>query len=164
MVDYLRKWDGRTRRGINRARIYKRTAQALETTLGREPTSNEIRESLSLTEHQHRKWTLSAQAICHYAFDEPSTSNDGKPWEEVLSDSSDSPADRIAREDMRCFLNTRITRLKERQRRVIELLYLEGISCSDLAARFGCTQSRILQIREEAFRKLRADPVLNRNL
>ncbi|HYF54415.1 MAG TPA: sigma-70 family RNA polymerase sigma factor [Salinarimonas sp.] len=82
---------------------------------------------------------------------------DGDTLEEALR-TVGAPApqdDELMRSQMRSALASAMRGMRDRDRRILRGLYLDGLTLHDLAAELGLTESRICQIRGELLRRLR---------
>lgn len=68
---------------------------------------------------------------------------------------ADSPAAPLERSDLLQALSEEITRLPERERRVLELYYHEELNMKEVGAVLGVTESRVCQLHAQAASRLR---------
>ena len=140
---------------INRV---KRTAHKLQQTLEREPTAEEIGESLGIpAEKVRRVLEVARQPV---SLETPV----GMEGDSVLGDfiedeRSAAPLDHATEHLLREQLDEVLCKLDERERRIIELRYGLGDgkyrTLEEVGKEFGITRERIRQIESKVLRKLR---------
>lgn len=140
-------WAPRSVRAV--ARELERVAHRLASTLGRNPTPDElagamgvpVEEVARLQDRIHRSVVL---ALDHAA-----------SAVELVPDTAPSPGDALEMQELRAALREAIKQLPERQRLVIIGYFLEGRTSGELARFLGVTESRVSQLRSEAVARLR---------
>ena len=158
MLDELRQmdWAPRSLRRDN-ARIAQ-LRRSLEDRLGRQPTTEELAESLDLDVEGYRKLVtqLVPKTMVHIE-DLGYRGDRGKQnaFNFLTDPNSPDPARQSELKDSLQFLVEAVDLLKERQRQVLTLYYFEGLNLKEIAIIFSVTESRISQVHSEAIERLR---------
>jgi RNA polymerase sigma factor for flagellar operon FliA len=82
---------------------------------------------------------------------------------ELLTDGRDNPFDLCYRREQYEILGQALSRLRDREREIITLLYRHGLTMKQIAARLHADESRVSQLHSVALGRLKAsvDSVLN---
>lgn len=127
---------------------------------GREPTANELAESMGVSAASIEK--VSGLNSKHVSLDAPMVDGEEGTLKEVLSDDSPLADENVIRSTMLEALDDCLNHLRPREREVLMLSYGIGtdmpMKLDDIADRFDLTRERIRQIRDRAIRKLRNSP------
>jgi RNA polymerase primary sigma factor len=140
---------------INRV---KRTAHKLQQTLEREPTPEEIGESLGIpAEKVRRVLEVARQPV---SLETPvGTEGDSVLGDFIEDERSTAPLEHATEHLLREQLDEVLCKLDERERRIIELRYGLGDgkyrTLEEVGKEFGITRERIRQIESKVLRKLR---------
>ena len=136
-----------------------RRANALLQRLEREPTAREIATELDLTEAE----VAAAMAIPQrdVSLDAPMPLGTDSSLLDYLPDSVNPPPDdQTVRESVTKSIDEALTRLDDREARILRLYFgLDGsepTTLEDIGALYGITRERVRQIRDRGLRKLRA--------
>jgi RNA polymerase sigma factor for flagellar operon FliA len=151
ILDELRAqdWIPRTVRG--RVRELERAQERLEGRLLRAATDRELAAELGVPVRELRGLTQQVQVISVEALEE----NSGGVSELLADDRSPDPMTVVqARETMRQ-LNMVVAQLGERDRRVVELYYLENRTLAEIGRVLGVTESRVCQLHSRLVGRLR---------
>ena len=132
----------------------RRSQEALSHTLGRVPTTHEIANALHVTSEQVSEALESTQhyrALSIDAMQNPS----GEEGDErtPLSIGHDDPAMRNA--DLRVILERACDRLPQREREIVRLRFVEGLSQAQVARRLSLSQMHISRLQKRALTTLR---------
>lgn len=142
--DELRAQDPLTRDERKDARRVTDATKALEGTLGRRPDAHEIAASAKLSVARVRALAERTLSIMPEQLAEDLLPCDGLDALELLT-----------RTETWTRLVAAIDSLADRQRTVVGLYYLEGLSLNEIAKMLGVTESRVCQISSDAVRKIR---------
>ncbi|MBN9101893.1 MAG: FliA/WhiG family RNA polymerase sigma factor [Pseudonocardia sp.] len=151
ILDELRAqdWVPRTVRG--RARELERAQERLENRLLRAATDRELADELGVPVRDLRGLTQQVQMISVEALEE----NSGGVSELLADDRTPDPMAVVqARETMRQ-LTMAVAQLGERDRRVVELYYLENRTLAEIGRLLGVTESRVCQLHSRLVGRLR---------
>ncbi|MDT7615549.1 MAG: polymerase sigma factor FliA [Pseudonocardiales bacterium] len=151
ILDELRAqdWIPRTVRG--RVRELERAQERLEGRLLRAATDRELAAELGVPVRELRGLTQQMQVISVEALEE----NSGGVSELLADERSPDPMAVVqARETMRQ-LNMVVAQLGERDRRVVELYYLENRTLAEIGRVLGVTESRVCQLHSRLVGRLR---------
>ncbi len=149
MVDFLRKSHPVSRTVHRRAKRVRGVEERTLTKEGRKPTSGELREALGVTNDATlTRIVRDARTACITMVD--------------LLECCDSLAGIHARNPEECLLTTErtrrideaIQRLPDRERTVVVLSFIEGMSLREIGRVLGLTESRIYQVRKKALKRL----------
>jgi RNA polymerase sigma factor for flagellar operon FliA len=76
--------------------------------------------------------------------------------ENTLQDTSDNPAERLDKEEIKSVIARAIERLSDKEKIVISLYYYDELTMKEVGRVLDYTESRICQIHSKAMMKLRA--------
>jgi RNA polymerase sigma factor for flagellar operon FliA len=152
LLDELRAHDWASRSVRRRARTHADAAGQLSQLLGRPASPEELAQHLGIptseveaAEHDvHRAVVLSWQALVEVTGEEPS-----------LPSSSPTPEAVLLHREREAYLRDAVAALPERLHGVIQRLYFEDATLSEVAAELDVTESRVSQMRTEAMSLLR---------
>ncbi len=134
---------------------------ALEQEYEREPTAEELAESLDIGEDEV-KTTLSV-ASRHVSMDAPFEEGESNSLIDVLEnpDAESADAEMEYRYSLSVETERSLSTLTEREREVIKLFYGIGVenpmTLSDIGEALGLTRERVRQIKDKSISKLRAE-------
>jgi RNA polymerase sigma factor for flagellar operon FliA len=160
ILDELRALDWIPRSVRSKARAVERGYQALEARLHRSPTEAELAAELGVTveELQHTFSQISVvnvlalDELLAVAEDQPGAMSLG----ETLADlDADDPVAVFESQETRALLLGALAELTERERRVIHLYYVEGLTLAEVGEHVGVSESRVCQIHSKAMLALR---------
>lgn len=149
IIDELRGMDWATRGARSRARELQDATERLTASLHRNPTREELANSLGTTVEQvdQARMDLDRRVLSLDAAKFPIA-------QQVACESPTPEAQVIAKERL-TYLKAGINALTPKLRAVIEALYFEGCPVADVANNLGVSQSRISQLRSEALGLIR---------
>ncbi len=160
IIDELRALDWVPRSVRSRAREIERAIAALEASLGRAPTDEEIagKVGISLEELESALADIARSSIA--ALDElwsGSGEGDAVSLLDTLEDpESVRPADALDETELREILGDAIARLPEREKLVVTLYYYEELTLREIGEVLGVTESRVSQLHTKAILRLKA--------
>jgi len=143
---------------ISSIRKISKTASELEQTLEREPTIDELAETLDLLPDDIRdNMVLSSSQL---SMDAPfGSEGDGNLMDTIINKESENPDSKLIKESLTKDINQVLESLTKRESLVISMFYgLDGkskMSLNDIASKFNLTRERIRQIKETATHKIR---------
>ncbi len=157
IIDELRKlgWIPRTiqekMKKLEEARL------TLFSKLGRDPTDEEVRSFLNLSEKEYEKLLNDVRILTLFPLDYLVELEDEEvSIQEVISDPTQIPFDQVLEEDELVEeLAKAIAQLPERERLVITLYYYEGLTLREIGEVMGFSEARACQIHSSAILKLR---------
>ncbi|HHL71880.1 MAG TPA: RNA polymerase sigma factor RpoD/SigA [Bacteroidetes bacterium] len=135
-----------------------RALEQLEKRFGREPSMEEIADSMEMTSYEVAD-VLKTSAR-HLSLDEPFKEEDGNSLLDVLeSDRYDPPDDTLMQESLQVEIEKVLSTLKPREAEIIRLYFgLDGdrpLTLEEIGEHFKLTRERVRQIKEKALRRLR---------
>jgi RNA polymerase sigma factor FliA len=151
ILDELRAqdWVPRTVRG--RVRELERAQERLEGRLRRAATDRELAEELGVPVRDLRGLTQQVQTISVEALEE----NSGGVSELLADDRAPDPMEVVQARELTRQLNVAVSQLGERDRRVVELYYLENRTLAEIGRLLGVTESRVCQLHSRLVGRLR---------
>ena len=152
------------REGINK---YKYTVKAFTQENGREPTDQELRSLLSLTERQFERLKDRVILDSTLSLDTKVTAEDGAgamTFVETIADPEDHYEEIDNRIDREIFNNdvwNEVDRLRDREAEIIKEYFIEEKTLDDIGISKGITRERVRQIRNRGLDKLKQSKLLN---
>lgn len=150
ILDGLRQKDWRPRSVRRGRRELDETVTHLSTVYGRPATEEEIATSMGLSIEAYRELLLDASAGPLISLEELPPGADPS----VTAEGS-LPHGAFERRQMIELLGEQILLLPERERKVMELYYHEGLNMKEVGAVLGVTESRVCQLHSQAATRLR---------
>lgn len=148
ILDGLRALDWVPRTVRSRARSVQDAIATLEHTLGRQPTDDEIAESLGIEVAELEKWLADIAAGAVGPLDHVALDAAGTPTGE--------PGKAMEEGELREAMRAEIRRLPEREQAVLVLYYDDGLTLAEIGEALGVTESRISQVHTKAVLQLRS--------
>lgn len=135
------------------------TARKLAGALGRDPTAEELAKKLDVPEEQVNDLILVARDTV--SLETPVGSDGQSELGDLLTDDQrDTPADRLAQDDLIESVRKALAHLQPRERQILEMRFglgdSEEATLADIGREFGLSRERIRQLQALALRKLRA--------
>lgn len=152
MLDGLRESDSLSRDMRRRSNELREAARQLESQLGRAPGPDEIARHLGIgVDELYERQRECASGSTVVGID------DAGPdlLERVAGNTFEDPFDVTARHETTDALVSAIEALPRKARKVMSLLYVDGMIMKDIGAVMGVTESRVCQIHAEAVVLLR---------
>jgi RNA polymerase sigma factor FliA len=150
ILDGLRRKDWRPRSVRRGRRELDETVTHLQTAFGRAATEEEIAASMDLSLDAYRTLLLETSAGPLLSLEELPPGSDPTVTAEALL-----PHGSLERRQMVEVLADQVHLLPERERRVMELYYHEGLNMKEVGAILGVTESRVCQLHSQAASRLR---------
>lgn len=151
ILDGLRLKDWRPRSVRRSQRELDETVGYLATSRGRPATEEEIAEAMNLDLDSYRELLRELSSGALLSLDDLPPGADS-----ALSSDGAMPHRRLERRELIAALAEELIRLPERERRVVELYYHEGLNMKEIGAALGVTESRVCQLHGQAAARLRA--------
>lgn len=126
------------------ARIRQVTAE-LTQVLGRTPTNKELAEALDCEEHLVAEARVASSGYRNLSLDHE-TNVDGDAETVTLADALGDLDPGFSRAEARIMLAPSVERLGERERRVLELRFVEGLTQREVGERIGVSQMQVSRI------------------
>jgi RNA polymerase sigma factor for flagellar operon FliA len=167
ILDGVRRADAASRDMRRKNKRIQTLYRELESKLGRHVRDEEIAKALGMNLGQ---WHRSLSEIQNVGIDWGSRILSAGPTlklqstdPELLTDGRDDPFDLCYRREQHEILGRALSRLRDREREIITLLYRHGLTMKQIAVRLHVDESRVSQIHSAALGRLKAsvDSVLN---
>ena len=156
MIDMLRRTDTVQRSLRAMARRIETGRAAMTTSLGRFPTSEELAGELSVTVAQlHEMMSDLALTEAPLSLDSGTDSPLAPPLRELVPDEQDDLADGYEIDELRLSVAAAFNALPERERAVVRLRYVEGLTLTEAGEALGVATSRVSQLTTNAVRMIR---------
>ncbi|HVE27061.1 MAG TPA: RNA polymerase sigma factor WhiG [Sporichthya sp.] len=160
ILDELRALDWIPRSVRQKARTVERGYQALEARLHRSPTEAELAAELEVSVEDLQQTFSQISVVNVLALDELLAVAEDQPGAMSLGDTladldADDPVAIFESQETRALLLRAIGELTERERRVIHLYYVEGLTLAEVGEHVGVSESRVCQIHSKAMLALR---------
>lgn len=163
MLDELRRRDSATRSSRRRGRQLRDAESALVVRLGRKPYETELAEELGIEASTVWSWRTQIVRSERVSLDaELGSEGEGRVLDVLSDEAAEDVEDRVERDERSELLRRELSRLDERDRRILTLYYFEGLKQREIGELLGLTESRISQLRSKAEARIRsqADPAL----
>lgn len=159
IIDQIRKLDWVPRTLRDKQKKYNNVENSLALKLGRKPTDSEMIEELGVSEDEYylTQSKLIGTNIIYIDDDSSNTDDkDGFSISETLEQSTFiSPENNIVKQELSEKLGQALTKLTDKERKVIELYYYNELTLKEVANILEVTESRISQIHAKALNKLK---------
>ncbi|MGC9317199.1 MAG: FliA/WhiG family RNA polymerase sigma factor [Armatimonadota bacterium] len=161
VMELLRSRDWAPRSVRRRYRELERTVAELQRQLGRQPTDQQIRRAMSLSDEQYQELLSSTAAVAVQSLEEMMEGEDGGgahdagPIGEPAAFGED-PAEIVDQQALQDLLARAVDDLPERDRIVIGLYYQDELTLREIGEVLDVTESRVCQIHTQAIARLRA--------
>lgn len=160
ILDELRALDWIPRSVRAKARSLERAYAALESRLHRAPTETELAAELGIAVEELQQTFSQLSVVNVLALDELLSVAEDTPGAvslgETLTDlAADDPVAVFESQETRRLLGGAVAQLSERERRVIHLYYVEGLTLAQVGEHVGVSESRVCQIHSKAMLSLR---------
>jgi RNA polymerase sigma factor for flagellar operon FliA len=151
VLDELRRGDIMPRRARQMARKIGATIQALERTLGKSPTDEQVAEALGVTVEAYR---TDLEHLVHVTVGALDQEDETAP---TLASDEFSPEAGAARRQALGRVRTALPKLDPRDLLVLGLYYNEELTYHEIAEVLGVTTSRVCQLHGRAISRLRVE-------
>lgn len=159
VLEALRSEDWVPRSARDKLRALERAWVQLEAQLGRPPTEEETAEAMGISMEEYRQLLIDYARTNLISLDSCLVNGDddnenGNSLAEVLTAYEDPYKELMEREQMRA-LQQAIESLSEREQRVIQLYYYEGLTFKEIGQVLGISESRVYQLHTRAIARMR---------
>ena len=152
IVDYLRKNSNLCRTTITNKQKYEKTIEKLRNSLNREPTNNEISESMNISIDELYSWKEAFAA--NKLEDIESVYDEFSIW---FHSRDDTPEENMTDKELRNALLKSLYKLDKSEALVIQLYYVEELNVFEIAKILDVSNGRVSQIKSSAIKKLRRE-------
>jgi RNA polymerase sigma factor for flagellar operon FliA len=153
MLDELRSMDWVAPSARQKSRQIQETYATLEGRLGRQPTEDEVANSLGITVEHYRSTWSTIQSLAVISIEDLGIIN-GEKEEDYLSYLQDpseiGPEMRARFEEVKQILSLHIDFLPENEKIVLSLYYYDELTLKEIGKIMGLTESRICQLHAKA--------------
>jgi RNA polymerase sigma factor for flagellar operon FliA len=149
MLDELRQMDHLPRRLRQASEKVADARRKLSTSLGRQPSTEEVADSLKMDVAEMQELETLSQPLLALG------SPEAESMEPAASEEP-SPVENLMKKQMTGQLAQAIGELNEKQRKVVALYYVEGLTYREIAKVLGVSEPRICQIHGDAMKNMRA--------
>jgi RNA polymerase sigma factor for flagellar operon FliA len=160
IIDELRAIDWVPRSVRAKARALEQAYAALEASLGRAPSDDELARELGIAEADLQailqQVSFAGVAALDEVFFPRGDRGDRVTLGDTLADTGTSPIALIEDKESREALARAVATLGERERMVLTLYYYEGMTLAEIGQVLGVTESRVCQIHAKAILQLRS--------
>lgn len=158
ILDDLRRADHVPRSIRRKQRRIAAAEEELSGRLDRKPDARETAHQMGIDIETYWRWRADAEESVQVSLDQPAATRNGGNVShgDVLEGSSGREIEDLLNHDQEVsVLRDEIMRLKDRERVVLTLYYLEELKLREIAQVLGLTESRVSQIRSKAISTLR---------
>ena len=151
ILDSLRHQDWVPRLARQRANKIIKMREAFQNKLHRDPTDEEISEEIGVPLKDVAK--LAPRAMHNLSDRRASPTMEGEsPMDSLGESGEENPLDFAHRGDLVAVLTST---LSEKERSILHMYYLEGLTLAEVGAKLSITESRVCQIRSNVIKRLR---------
>jgi RNA polymerase sigma factor for flagellar operon FliA len=149
ILDGLRDFDWVPRSVRAKERLLATTLFALESSLGRVPTDDEISKELGVEVKEYHKMLDDISSTTLLSFDKPFTTDEGQStnlYDVIENTHNDSPLDIMERKEIKQLMIKLINALPEQEKLVMALYYYEELTLKEIGKVLDISESRVSQI------------------
>ncbi len=150
LIDHLRSSSNMCRSAMDFRKKLRRAQEQLVRQLGRNPTEAEVAAALGMDAAEYRMRSDAAQDVRFESMDE--VYSEHSMW---FADHEDSAETRMEADNLKQLLNASIETLKDREKLILQLHYIEEMNLDEIGLILGITAARVCQIKKAALEKLR---------
>ncbi|MDD2366570.1 MAG: FliA/WhiG family RNA polymerase sigma factor [Desulfuromonadaceae bacterium] len=166
ILDELRSYDVLSRSMRDKYKRLERELHNLENLLGRNPTSEEVADSLGISIDEYFELLDDVHVFTFISLDDSWEGEDGNPLclADVLCEAEEkSPQQQVMSMQLAEALGRAIDTLPEKERLAVTLYYNEDFNLKEIGETMGLTESRISQLISQAMVRLRGRLKLHKN-
>jgi len=166
IIDELRSNDILSRSMREKHKRLEREVTILEHALGRNPTSEEVADALSISLDEYFGLLDDVHVLTFISLDDSWEDEDGNSLclSDVLSEQAEkSPQHQVIRMQLAEALGEAIETLPDKERLSVTLYYNEGMNLKEIGATLALTESRISQLLSQAMIRLKGKLKLYRD-
>jgi len=154
IIDHIRRldWVPRTLRQKNKQ--LEQALAALEETLGREPTDEELAKKLDMSLDETRELMRKSSVLALVSLDDFLDQNYEASFGALVSNKQDSPEEQAEIQERKTMLADAISKLSEKEKLVITLYYFEDLTLKEISSIMKVSESRVSQIHTKAISRL----------
>lgn len=159
ILDELRASDSMSRTMRDKCKLVEREIRTLEHKLGRNPTGNEVAESLQISMDDYYRLLDDIHEFCFISIDDSWDDDEGHPLSlaDILGDDeSRGPQSLLMSKQLAQAMGSSIESLPEKERLAVTMYYYEEMNLKEIGAVMELTESRICQILSQAMARLRS--------
>lgn len=159
IMDEVRKMDWFSRSMREKHGRMLKEIRGLEQQLGRDPTEEEIAESMNLSCEQYQKVINDTGHLGMVSLNEIlNDSSDGETFlDQVRDDENKNPDEKLGVKELIRELAVELDKLNEKERLVLTLFYYEEFSQKEISEILELSEGRISQLHSQALLKLKAE-------
>lgn len=154
MIDEIRRGDWVPRSVHKNSRSIASVIKDIEQRTGRDARDTEVAEQLGVEVAEYRQMLMDVSNGHMMDFEGMGVTEDY--FSQGLSDSSQTPLQKLQKEDFRNSLAGAISSLPEREKLVLALYYDEELNLKEIGEVMGVSESRISQINSQAMLRLQS--------
>jgi len=154
MIDEIRRGDWVPRSVHKNARSIASVIRDIEQATGRDARDTEVASKLGVDVSEYRQMLMDVNNGHMMDFEAMGVTEDH--FSQGLSDTSQTPFEKIQKEDFRNSLAGAISSLPEREKLVLALYYDEELNLKEIGEVIGVSESRISQINSQAMLRLQS--------
>ncbi|WFA07879.1 FliA/WhiG family RNA polymerase sigma factor [Tissierella sp. Yu-01] len=158
VIDEMRKSGKVSRDKIDKLNQYYHAKEELENRLMRTPNELEICEKMGINDKQLFKIHETVHYLANYSLESALFTQDGDDFtlmDVLRDDSEDLPLDKIIKDERRHILIKAIDKLKDREKTILNLYYVEELSLKEIAYILDISIPRVSQIHGKVLIKLK---------
>lgn len=155
VYDELRRLDPLSRRTRVQVNLVRRAAAQLESSLGRQPTNQEVSTATGIRTEKVRQ--LDRIATASEPCSLQATDSEGNPLLDPADSEAPCPAESVEAGEYVSVVNEALERLPINQALVVRRYYFEDATLDEIATELHVSRERIRQLREAAEKRLKAD-------
>ena len=157
IIDLVRKNDWMPRDFRKQVKAMEAVSNTLSRSLGRTPSDEEVADAMKMDIKKYRKFQRMSTMMNVLSLD-MITDEEGEHQSLQLSsgDADSQPERAFLEEESRQVLAEAVNSLKEKEKLVVSLYYVEELNMGQIAQVLGVSEPRISQIHSSAIRKLKA--------
>lgn len=150
LIDHLRSSSNLCRSAMDFRKHLRKTREKLIGQLGREPSDAEMAKAMGIDDADFRIRSDAAQDIKLESMDE--VYSEHSMW---FADQDESADATMEADDLRTLLHQHIDALKDREKLILQLHYLEEMNLDEIGLILNVSAARVCQIKKTALEKLR---------
>lgn len=154
MIDEIRRGDWVPRSVHKNARSIAAVIKEIEQATGRDARDTEVAQKLGVEVAEYRQMLMDVSNGHMMDFEGMGVTEDY--FSQGLSDCSQTPLEKIQKEDFRNSLASAISSLPEREKLILALYYDEELNLKEIGEVMGVSESRISQINSQAMLRLQS--------